>query len=374
LGGRARSRDRDDVMMRRTSDPPSSIDTAQQGVAARPVLLEVDGLKVHYPARGGWLGTRRPPVRAVDGLSFRLPEGQTLGLVGESGSGKSTTARAVLQLRRPTAGSVRFRGTELTDLRGGDLRRVRRHLQFVAQDPKSSLDPRMTIESIIAEPLVIHGSASRAERADRVRELLDVVRLPRSVLTGYPRHFSGGQLQRVAIARALALGPALIVCDEPVSSLDVSIQAQIINLLLDLQDRLSHSYLFIGHDLAVVRQIATTIAVMYLGKLVEMAGRDVLLAEPLHPYSVALLSSVPSPEPGARARERPVLAKGEPADPAHPPPGCHYHPRCPIAQDRCRTEVPPWREARPDHWVACHFPGTLSLPPSAVPIGPPGTT
>ena len=267
---------------------------------------------------------------------------------------------------------MRFQGTELTELKGERLRRVRRHLQFVAQDPKSSLDPRMSIGSIIAEPLAVHGLGSRAERDAQVRELLELVGLPRSVLGGYPRQFSGGQLQRVAIARALALGPALIICDEPVSSLDVSIQAQIINLLLELQARLAHSYLFISHDLAVVRQVANTIAVMYLGRLVEMARRDVLLADSLHPYTVALVSAVPPPDPAARERERPVLAFGEPADPAHPPSGCHYHPRCPIARDRCKTDDPPFREAKPGQWVACHYPGELKSalsgpPPSGAP-------
>jgi oligopeptide/dipeptide ABC transporter ATP-binding protein len=337
-------------------------------------LLVVEGLTVHYPSRSGWVTARGAPVKAVDGVSLTIGTGQTLGLVGESGSGKSTTARAILQLRRPTAGSVRFQGTELTTLSGERLRRVRRHMQFVAQDPKSSLDPRMKIADIIAEPLVVHGLGTSAEREAQVKELLDLVGLPRSVLGGYPRQFSGGQLQRVAIARALALGPALIICDEPVSSLDVSIQAQIVNLLLDLQAKLSHSYLFIGHDLAVVRQVSNTIAVMYLGRLVEVAHRDVLLAESLHPYTVALVSAVPRPDPAARKRERPVLALGEPADPAHPPPGCHYHPRCPIARDRCKTEDPPLHEAKPGHWVACHFPGELksSLPvmASAPPTNP----
>jgi oligopeptide/dipeptide ABC transporter ATP-binding protein len=334
-------------------------------------LLEVEGLTVHYPARGGWLLGRGAPVKAVDGVSLRIGRGQTLGLVGESGSGKSTTARAILQLRRPTAGSVRFQGTELTSLSGERLRRVRRHLQFVAQDPKSSLDPRMSIANIIAEPLLVHGLGTRAEREAQVRHLLDLVSLPRSVLGGYPRQFSGGQLQRVAIARALALGPALIICDEPVSSLDVSIQAQIINLLLDLQARLAHSYLFIGHDLAIVRQVSNTIAVMYLGRLVEIARRDVLLADSLHPYTVALVSAVPPPDPAARTRARPVLAMGEPADPAHPPTGCHYHPRCPIARDRCKTEDPPLREAKPGQWVACHFPGELRSPlPVLPPVSP----
>jgi len=226
----------------------------------------------------------------------------------------------------------------------------------------------MNVESIIAEPLVVHGLGSHAERREQVRELLDLVGLPRSVLGGYPQHFSGGQLQRMAIARALALGPALVVCDEPVSSLDVSIQAQIINLLLDLQARLSHSYLFIGHDLAVVRQLANTIAVMYLGRLVEMASPEKLLAASLHPYTVALVSAVPPPDPAARKRERPLLAVGEPANPAAPPPGCHYHPRCPIARDRCRTDDPEWREAKPGHWVACHFPGELQSPLAVQPL------
>lgn len=337
-------------------------------------LLEVDDLKVHYAARGGWVFARGAPIKAVDGVSLRIGRGQTLGLVGESGSGKSTTARAILQLRRPTSGRVRFQGTELTGLEGERLRRVRRHLQFVAQDPKSSLDPRMRIEDSIAEPLAVHRLGSRAERDTQVRELLELVGLPRSVLGGYPRQFSGGQLQRVAIARALALGPALIICDEPVSSLDVSIQAQIINLLLELQTRLAHSYLFISHDLTVVRQVADTIAVMYLGRIVEMARRDVLLADSLHPYTVALVSAVPPPDPVARQRERPVLAFGEPADPAHPPPGCHYHPRCPIARDRCKTDDPPLREAKPGQWVACHFPGELKSTLSAAQSGFPGPT
>jgi oligopeptide/dipeptide ABC transporter ATP-binding protein len=336
-----------------------------------PELLEVDDLKVHYRARSGWLRGGGAPIKAVDGLSLRISRGQTLGLVGESGSGKSTTARAILQLPRPTAGSVRFQGTELTTLKGELLRRVRRHLQFVAQDPKSSLDPRMSMGDIIEEPLVIHGLGSHAQRQTRVRELLGLVGLPQSVLGGYPEQFSGGQLQRAAIARALALGPALVICDEPVSSLDVSIQAQIINLLLDLQATLSLSYFFIGHDLAVVRQVADTIAVMYLGRLVEMAGRDVLLSDSLHPYTVALVAAVPELDAAIRDRERLVQPVGEPANPANPPPGCHYHPRCPIARDRCRTEDPLWREVRPGHWIACHFPGELKSPLSTSGLIPP---
>jgi oligopeptide/dipeptide ABC transporter ATP-binding protein len=351
-----------------TAPNPSRVaDDARSGGEAE--LLEVEGLKVHYPSRGGWLPGKGTPIKAVDGVSFRIRPGRTLGLVGESGSGKSTTARAVLQLHRPTAGSVRFRGIELTTIKGEPLRRVRRHLQFVAQDPKSSLDPRMTIANIVAEPLLVHGQGSRADREAKVRELLDLVGLPRSVMSGHPRQFSGGQLQRVAIARSLALGPALIICDEPVSSLDVSIQAQIVNLLLDLQTSLSHSYLFIGHDLAVVRQVSDTIAVMYLGRIVELASRDALLADSLHPYTVALVSAVPPPDPVARKRARPVLALGEPADPAHPPAGCHYHPRCPIARDRCRTEDPPLQEAKPGQWVACHFPGELRSPLPIVEAG-----
>ena len=308
-------------------------------------LLEATNLTKHFRTRSGL-------VRAVDGVSFSLARGETLALVGESGCGKSTTARLVLRLIEPTAGRVEFEGQDITALPGGALRRLRRRMQIVFQDPFASLNPRMTVGDTLDEPLLIHGYGDATRRRARVAELLQLVGLPPEHVRRYPHEFSGGQRQRIGIARALALEPALVVCDEPVSALDVSVQAQVVNLLGDLQQRLGLSYLFIAHDLAVVKHVATRIAVMYLGRIVETASRDALFARPLHPYTRALLSAIPRPDPSQKlARQVPG---GDVPSPLNPPSGCHFHTRCPFVVDRCRTEPPPLREIAPAHLSACH--------------------
>jgi oligopeptide transport system ATP-binding protein len=293
-------------------------------------------------------------VRAVDGVSFTLRRGETLGLVGESGCGKTTTGRCILQLERPTSGQVIFEGRDLTTLDDAALRAVRRKIQVIFQDPYSSLNPRMTVGQIISEPLSVHGIVPQPRgRAERTRQLLARVGLLPQHAQRYPHELSGGQRQRVGIARALAMEPSLIVCDEPVSALDVSIQAQIINLLEDLQAEYGLTYLFIAHDLAVVRHISDRVAVMYLGKIAELADRKSLYDEPLHPYTRALLAAVPIPDPELEAHRERVVLGGEVPSPLNPPPGCVFHPRCPIAVDRCSREIPALREARPDHHAAC---------------------
>jgi oligopeptide transport system ATP-binding protein len=320
------------------------------------VLLEVENLVKHFPVGGGMFSSPTGAVRAIDGVSFTLRRGETLGLVGESGCGKTTTGRCILRLERPTSGRIVFEGVDLASLGEAEMRAVRRRVQVTFQDPYSSLNPRMTIGQILAEPLKVHGIVrDPAGRQARVQELLEQVGLHRQHARRYPHQLSGGQRQRVGIARALAMEPSLIICDEPVSALDVSIQAQIINLLEDLQQRLGLTYLFIAHDLSVVRHISDRVAVMYLGKIVEIADRAALYEEPLHPYTRALLSAVPIPDPAVEAsRERTVL-RGEVPSPLNPPPGCVFHPRCPIAVARCSAEVPALREIRRAHSGACHL-------------------
>jgi len=320
------------------------------------VLLQVENLVKHFPVGGGMFSRPAGLVRAVDGVSFTLHRGETLGLVGESGCGKTTTGRCILQLERPTSGRIVFEGVDLTTLGEVELRAVRRRVQVIFQDPYSSLNPRMTIGQIIAEPIKVHGLVrERAAREARVQELLVQVGLLPQHAGRYPHQLSGGQRQRVGIARALAMEPSLIICDEPVSALDVSIQAQIINLLEDLQRRLGLTYLFIAHDLSVVRHISDRVVVMYLGKVVEIADRAALYEEPLHPYTRALLSAVPIPDPAVEAsRERTVL-RGEVPSPLNPPPGCVFHPRCPVAVARCSAEIPVLREIRATHSAACHL-------------------
>ncbi|HJS38493.1 MAG TPA: dipeptide ABC transporter ATP-binding protein [Burkholderiales bacterium] len=319
-------------------------------------LLEVHDLVMHFPVGGGMFAKPVGVVRAVDGVSFSLRKGETLGLVGESGCGKTTTGRCILQLERPTGGRIVFEGIDMVSLDAAALRAVRRRVQVIFQDPYSSLNPRMTVGQILAEPLKVHRLVpDKGERELRVSELLVQVGLLPQHAGRYPHQLSGGQRQRVGIARALAMDPALIVCDEPVSALDVSIQAQIINLLEELQERLGLTYLFIAHDLSVVRHISDRVAVMYLGKIVELADRNALYEEPLHPYTRALLSAVPIPDPKLEAKRERTVLRGEVPSPLNPPSGCVFHPRCPIAVDRCSAEVPPLREIRPGHWAACHL-------------------
>jgi len=319
-------------------------------------LLEVRNLVKHFPIGGGMFTKPVGVVRAIDGVSFTIRKGETLGLVGESGCGKTTTGRCILQLEQPTSGSVVFEGIDMVTLDAAELRAVRRRMQVIFQDPYSSLNPRMTIGQILAEPLKVHGiRRDKGERELRVRELLTQVGLLPQHSSRYPHQLSGGQRQRVGIARALAMEPSLIICDEPVSALDVSIQAQIINLLEELQARLGLTFLFIAHDLSVVRHISDRVAVMYLGKMVELADRKAIYDEPLHPYTRALLSAVPIPDPKIEAKRERTVLRGEVPSPLNPPSGCVFHPRCPIAVDRCSAEIPRLRELRPGHWAACHL-------------------
>jgi oligopeptide transport system ATP-binding protein len=319
------------------------------------VLLEVDDLMMHFPIYRGVIRRQVGAVRAVDGVSFQVKKGETLGLVGESGCGKSTTGRTILQLYKPTAGKVHFEGVDLVALKGEEMRRMRRKMQMIFQDPYASLNPRMTVGDIVGEPLMVHNVSKGKQRRDTVRELLDLVKLNPSFIDRYPHEFSGGQRQRIGVARALALHPEFIVCDEPISALDVSIQAQVVNLLEDLQEKFNLTYLFIAHDLSMVRHISDRVAVMYLGVIVELADRQDIYDNPLHPYTQALLSAVPIPDPVVDAKRKRTILKGDVPSPANPPSGCRFRTRCPIAEQLCAEERPEFRELKPGHFVACHF-------------------
>jgi oligopeptide transport system ATP-binding protein len=319
------------------------------------VLLKVDNLVKHFPIKRGLLQRQVGAVKAVDGITFDIRQGETFGLVGESGCGKSTAGRSILQLYRPTSGHVYFGDTDLVNLKGEDLRRMRRRMQMIFQDPYASLNPRMSVGETVGEPLLVHDLAKPEEVTEKVKELLDVVKLSPDFINRYPHEFSGGQRQRIGVARALALNPDFIVCDEPISALDVSIQAQVINLLEDLQQTFNLTYLFIAHDLSVVRHISDRLAVMYLGVLVEMADVNELFQHPLHPYTQALLSAVPVPDPVVEANRKRIILEGDVPSPVNPPSGCRFRTRCPLAVDICAQEQPKWREASAGHWVACHL-------------------
>jgi oligopeptide transport system ATP-binding protein len=327
--------------------------------AAAPgdTLVTVEDLRVHFAITSGIVFRRKVgAVYAVDGVDLEIRRGETLGLVGESGCGKSTTGRAILQLIRPTTGRVLYEGGDLAHLKGGALRRQRKRMQMIFQDPYASLNGRMTVADIVGEPLLVHGMGDRRQRKSKVRELLQTVGINPNTLNRYPHEFSGGQRQRIGIARALAVEPNFIVCDEPISALDVSIRAQIINLLQQLQREFGLTYLFIAHDLSVVRHICDRVAVMYLGRIVELAENAVLYDEPMHPYTQALLSAVPIPDPEAEEMRRPVVLTGDVPSPVEPPSGCHFHTRCPAAREGlCDTEDPRLVEVRPGHWAACHL-------------------
>jgi len=327
--------------------------SAASGDGAQTPVLEVEGLKKHFPVKKGLLSRTAGLVYAVDGVSFHIGQGETLGLVGESGCGKSTVGRTVLRLIDPTAGAIRLNGRDVTHLGRSEMRPVRREMQIIFQDPYSSLNPRMSAGDIVGELLRVHNLGAAAERRERVAALFERVGLSRAQMNSFPHEFSGGQRQRIGIARALALNPKLIVGDEPVSALDVSIQAQVINLLMDLQQEFRLSYLFVAHDLAVVEHISHRIAVMYLGRIVEYTDKRTLFTDPQHPYTEALLSAVPIPDP--RLRRKKTVLQGDVPSPINPPSGCHFHTRCPYAEARCRVESPALREIAPNHRVACHL-------------------
>lgn len=319
------------------------------------VLLRVENLVMHFPIYRGVFRRQVGAVRAVDGISFDIRRGETLGLVGESGCGKSTTGRTILQLYKPTAGNVLFDGVDLVALKGEELRKMRGKMQMIFQDPYASLNPRMTVGEIVGEPLMVHNVASGKEIQERVEHLLDLVKMNPSFANRYPHEFSGGQRQRIGVARALALQPSFIICDEPISALDVSIQAQVVNLLEELQEQFNLTYLFIAHDLSMVRHISKRVAVMYLGVIVELADRDALYKEPLHPYTQALLSAVPIPDPVADAKRKRIILEGDVPSPVNPPSGCRFRTRCPIADKICAEQRPEFREAKSGHFVACHM-------------------
>ena len=322
---------------------------------ARPAMVQVRGLKMHFPIYAGLLRRRAGEVKAVDGISFDIPEGETLGLVGESGCGKSTCGRAMLRLYEPTEGQVVINGHDVTAVQPEALRQLRPAMQMVFQDPQASLNPRMTVASIIGEPLVEHTKQTKAEQQDRIYELLDQVGLNRNFANRYPHEFSGGQRQRIGIARALALNPKFIVCDEPIAALDVSIQAQVVNLLEGLQRSLGLTYLFISHDLSMVRHIANRVAVMYLGRIVELADRDALYEDPKHPYAQALLSAVPEPDPQLESERQRIVLTGDVPSPSNPPKGCAFSTRCSKVMPHCRVSAPVLTEVAPGRQVACHL-------------------
>jgi oligopeptide transport system ATP-binding protein len=340
----------------RPADESAPQQTPKVPFGAGKTLLLVRDLQKYFPVKRGVLARVVGQVKAVDGITFAISSGETLGLVGESGSGKTTVGRCILRLIEPTSGTIEFEGVNLLQLGATDMRRMRRDMQIVFQDPYASLNPRMTVGTIISEPLIIHGGMSNSERADRVAELLEKVGLSPDYRKRYPHEFSGGQRQRIGVARALATNPKFLVLDEPVSALDVSVQAQVINLLQDLQEELGLTYLFIAHDLSVVEHISTRVAVMYLGKIMELAERHALYADPLHPYTKALLSAVPIPNPVVHKSR--ILLKGDIPTPLNPPSGCVFHTRCPIAQfPICKDAVPPLVEYKPGQFAACHFAG-----------------
>jgi oligopeptide/dipeptide ABC transporter ATP-binding protein len=323
--------------------------------ASDDLLIDVQNLKVHFPVMAGFIVSRKiAENKAVDGITFNVKRGETVGLVGESGCGKSTTGRAILQLYKPTDGHIIFEGKDISALHGEELRHTRRRMQMIFQDPYASLNPRMSVRDIIGEPLLIHKLGNSAERRERVAELMRIVGLNPYYATRFPHEFSGGQRQRIGIARSLAVSPDFIVCDEPVSALDVSIQAQIINLLEELQEQFGLTYLFIAHDLAVVRHISDRVAVMYLGKMMELSDRNEIYDNPMHPYTKALLSAVPIPDPALERKRERIILTGDVPSSLRPPRGCVFHTRCPIAIDECREAIPEWREVQPGHWVACH--------------------
>ncbi|KAA3655826.1 MAG: ABC transporter ATP-binding protein [Chloroflexi bacterium] len=321
----------------------------------REVILKVENLKKHFPIMRGVFRRQVGAVKAVDGVTFDIYKGETLGLVGESGCGKSTTGRVILQLYPPTSGQIYFDGEDLTELSSQALRNKRPHMQMIFQDPHACLNPRMTVSSIVSEPLLEHGVVRGKALKARVEELLRLVGLDPAFANRYPHEFSGGQRQRIGIARALALNPEFIVCDEPIAALDVSIQAQVTNLLEELQNELGLTYLFISHDLSMIRHIADRVAVMYLGKIMELANQEELYNTPLHPYTQALLSAVPIPDPVLEEQRERIILKGDVPNPANPPKGCPFNTRCPIAVDPCFQDDPEWREIRPGHMVACHL-------------------
>ena len=320
-------------------------------------LLKVEHLSKEFPANSGVFSSRfsKRVVSAVTDVSFEIMPGETFGLVGESGCGKSTTGRTIMRLNKPTAGKVFFQGRDIASMSKKELKDMRRDMQFIFQDPYASLNPRMTIGEIVSEPMTIHGIGTKEERLERVRELLDVVGLNPEHINRYPHEFSGGQRQRVGIARAFILRPKLIICDEPVSALDVSIQAQVLNLLKDLQNKFGTAYLFIAHDLSVVQHISDRVGVMYLGKLVELSDWKRLYAQPSHPYTQSLLSAVPVPDPDIQKTRKRIILAGDPPSPLDPPSGCRFHTRCPIAQEICSREQPEFKELEPGHFCACHF-------------------